>query len=88
MGTKELEKEVTDNEVPVLRKLLLYNSMHFWDEVVIQLQKATGFDILHCEQIAMIAHTKGKAVVKSGNYEELKIIDNVLREINLITKIE
>jgi len=88
MGTKELEKEVTDNEVPVLRKLLLYNSMHFWDEVVIQLQKATGFDILHCEQIAMIAHTKGKAVVKSGNYEELKIIDTVLREINLITKIE
>ena len=88
MSTKELEKEVTDNEVPVLRRLLLYNSMHFWDDVVIQLQKATGFDILHCEQIAMIAHTKGKAIVKSGNYEELKIIDNVLKEINLLTKIE
>jgi ATP-dependent Clp protease adapter protein ClpS len=87
MSTKELEKSITEDEVPVLRKLFLFNSMHFWDDVVIQLQKATGFDILHCEQIAMIAHTKGKAVVKSGDYGELKTIEEVLKEINLVTKI-
>lgn len=35
----------------------------------------------------MIAHTTGKAVVKSGIYDELKLIDEVLKEINLVTKI-
>jgi ATP-dependent Clp protease adapter protein ClpS len=87
LSTKELEKNITEEDVPVMRRLFLFNSTHFWDDVVIQLQKATGFDILHCEQIAMIAHTTGKAVVKSGDYVELKIIDEVLREINLVTKI-
>ncbi len=87
MSTKELEQNVTDNEVPVLRRLFIFNSMHFWDDVVLQLQKATGFDIQQCEQIAVIAHTTGKAVVKSGEFEELKKINEVLKEINLITKI-
>ena len=87
MSTKELEKEITNIEAPVLRRLFIYNSSHFWDDVVNQLQKATGFDILHCEQIAMIAHTKGKAVVKSGDYGELNLIDSVLKEISLVTKI-
>jgi ATP-dependent Clp protease adapter protein ClpS len=87
MSTKELEKNITDDEVPVLRRLFIFNSMHFWDDVVRQLKKATGFDVLQCEQIAVIAHTTGKAVVKSGDFEELIKIDAVLKEINLITKI-
>jgi ATP-dependent Clp protease adapter protein ClpS len=51
------------------------------------LQKATGFDIIHCEQIALIAHTKGKATVKSAEYEELCRVDRVLKEIDLVTEI-
>jgi ATP-dependent Clp protease adapter protein ClpS len=54
----------------------------------LQLQKATGYDLVHCEQIAIIAHTKGKAVVKSGEYEELQKINAVLKEIGLVTEIE
>lgn len=72
-------------EIP---KLILFNSSHIWDDVIIQLIKATGYDVMHCEQIALIAHTKGKAVVKSGEFSELKRIENVLKEINLITVIE
>ena len=87
MGTKELEQNITEDDVTLLKRLFIYNSSHFWDDVVLQLQKATGFDIQHCEQIAVIAHTAGKAVVKSGTYEELQKINNVLKEINLITKI-
>jgi ATP-dependent Clp protease adapter protein ClpS len=87
MSTKELEQNITDDDVTVLRRLFIYNSSHFWDDVVLQLQKATGFDIQQCEQIAVIAHTTGKAVVKSGPFEELQKINNVLKEINLITKI-
>ncbi len=87
-GTENQEDSTTDTEVPVIRKLILFNSTHFWDDVVLQLQKATGFDIIRCEQIAIIAHTKGKAVVKSGEIEELTRINNILKEINLVTCIE
>ncbi|MCE1163938.1 MAG: ATP-dependent Clp protease adaptor ClpS [Bacteroidetes bacterium] len=88
MSTKEKESAVTGIDIPEMRKLILFNSGHFWEQVILQLQKATGFDVIQCEQIAIIAHTKGKAVVKSGGYEELAQINSVLREINLITEIK
>lgn len=87
MAVKELEKEVYFGDTDELHKLILYNSNHFYDDVINQLQKATGFDIIQCEQIAIIAHTKGKAVVKSGEMDELNQINSVLREINLVTEI-
>lgn len=88
MPEKELPKYTDDNEIPTLRKLILYNSNHIWEDVILQLQKATGFDIIQCEQIAIIAHTKGKAIVKSGEYDELSMINKILKEINLITEIQ
>ncbi len=88
MSTKTSKEYSLDEDVPVMRQLILYNSRHFWDDVVLQLQKATGYDLLHCEQIAVIAHTKGNAVVKTGDFEELTKIDNVLKEISLVTKIK
>lgn len=88
MSIKTKEYEDFDGSVAEMRKLLLFNSTHTWDEVIEQLMKATGYDGIHCEQIAMIAHTKGKAVVKSGDYEELSDINVVLKEISLITAIE
>lgn len=87
MATKTSEDYELDQDTPVIRKLVLFNSKHFWDDVVMQLQKATRFDLVQCEQIAMIAHTTGKAVVKSGDYDELIKIDSVLKEINLVTEI-
>ncbi len=88
MSTKEQELSVTDVGTPVQRKLLLFNSAHIWEEVILQLQKATGYDIIQCEQIAIIAHTKGKAVVKTGETDELFRINNILKEIKLITEIQ
>jgi len=69
-------------------QLILYNSNHLWEDVIVQLQKATRYDIIHCEQIATIAHTKGQATVKTGKYEELIGIDGILKEIHLITEIK
>lgn len=88
MSTKEQEQSVTDVGTPAQKKLLLYNSAHIWEEVILQLQKATGYDIIQCEQIAIIAHTKGKAVVKTGETDELFKINNILKEIKLITEIQ
>jgi ATP-dependent Clp protease adapter protein ClpS len=84
--TEQKESQILTTNVSV--KLILFNSGHVWDEVILQLKKATGYDIIHCEQIATIAHTKGKAVVKSGEIEDLSMINNILREIRLITSIE
>jgi hypothetical protein len=87
MAVKELEKEIHFGDTDELHKLILYNSNHFYDDVIQQLMKATGFDTIQCEQIAIIAHTKGKAVVKSGEMDELNQINTILKEINLITEI-
>lgn len=83
---KKYSEDETDT--PTVRKLVLFNSNHFWEQVILQLKKATGFDIIQCEQIAVIAHTKGKAVVKSGETDELNKINIVLKEINLVTEIQ
>lgn len=88
MQIKVLEQTTFNDTITELRKLILFNSNHFWDDVVYQLEKATGFDLIHCEQIAIIAHTKGKAIVKSGEVDELESINNILKQINLITSIE
>lgn len=88
MGIKAKERETLEGDTDELRKLILYNSHHLWDDVILQLQKATGYDLVHCEQIAIIAHTKGKAIVKSGDITELDPVNSILKEIGLITSIE
>ncbi|MBP9193028.1 MAG: ATP-dependent Clp protease adaptor ClpS [Ignavibacteria bacterium] len=88
MDNKYSEKNTLRNNSDELRRLIIFNSDHIWDDVTSQLHKATGYDNIHCEQIAVIAHTKGKAVVKSGELDELEIINSVLKEIDLITSIE
>jgi ATP-dependent Clp protease adapter protein ClpS len=87
MSVKEKHEVLTEDITDVLHKLVLYNSNHMWEDVIRQLQKATGYDIVHCEQIAVIAHTKGQAIVKSGKPEELIPVESVLKEIYLITEI-
>ncbi|MFZ1323308.1 MAG: hypothetical protein WAT71_17265 [Ignavibacteria bacterium] len=82
------EKIISYDESEVLHKLIIFNSSHIWDDVIIQLQKGTGFDIIQCEQIAIIAHTKGKAVVCSGDIPKLNSVNSVLKEIQLVTEIE
>ncbi len=88
MSVKELIKEFDTGSTDELRRLIIFNSNHYYDDVITQLQKATGYDIIQCEQIAIIAHTKGKAVVKSGEIDELNQINSILKEINLVTEIE
>jgi len=88
MEYKEKEEVITEDITKDILKLILYNSNHLWEDVIEQLRKATNYDIIHCEQIAVIAHTKGQAVVKSGKFEELNPINIVLKEINLITEIK
>lgn len=70
-------------------KVVLYNDdIHTFDEVILQLQKAIGCSVQRAESIAFEAHTKGKAVAFSGEFNECFRVMGVLREIQLVVEIE
>jgi ATP-dependent Clp protease adaptor protein ClpS len=53
-------------------KLILYNdSKHTMIDVIDMIWIATGHDELQCEQLAVLAHTKGNVVIKEGDIDEL-----------------
>lgn len=70
-------------------KVILYNDdIHTFDEVILQLQKALKCSTQRAEQIALEAHTRGKAIAFSGEFDECFRVAGVLREIQLIVEIE
>lgn len=70
-------------------KVILYNDdIHTFDEVILQLQKATSCSVQRAEKIAFEAHTRGKAVAFSGEFDECFRVAGVLREIQLVVEIE
>jgi len=70
-------------------KVVLYNdNIHTFDEVILQLQKATGCSAQRAEKIAFEAHNRGKAVAYSGEFNECFRVMGVLREIQLVVEIE
>ena len=70
-------------------KVVLYNDdIHTFDEVILQLQKATGCSAQRAEKIAFEAHHRGKAAAYSGEFNECFRVMGVLREIQLVVEIE
>jgi ATP-dependent Clp protease adapter protein ClpS len=70
-------------------KVILYNDdIHTFDEVILQLQKALKCSAQRAEKIAFEAHTRGKAIAFSGEFDECFRVAGVLREIQLIVEIE
>jgi ATP-dependent Clp protease adapter protein ClpS len=64
--------------------VILYNDdYHQMDEVVGQLQKATGYDIQRCMAIMVEAHFRSRAVAYSGSEEDCERCANILRQIRL-----
>ena len=69
--------------------LVLYNdSYHNFDEVTEQVMKATGYGYERAEAITLEAHTKGRAVVVTGDLNICVKAQHVLEEISLRTSIE
>ncbi len=81
--------DTTDIKINEPWKVILYNDdIHTFDEVILQLRKATGCSDAEAERIALEAHTKGKAVAYSGPFEKCFKVMGILREIQLIVEIE
>ncbi len=84
MDERTLERELDSNNTGHPYIVILYNDdYHGLDEVVAQLQLATGYGIEQCVQIMMEAHTRGRAVAFSGSEEECERAANILRQIRL-----
>lgn len=70
-------------------RLILYNDeVHTFDEVINQLIKALGCSLMKAEELTYKVHTKGKAMVYEGSFEECFQRNTVLKEIQLVTEIK
>lgn len=70
-------------------QVVLFNDEdHSFDEVILQIQKATGYSLERATQITMRVHQNGKALVYVGAKNECEKVANVLKQIQLIVQIE
>ncbi len=70
------------------RVILFNDDIHSFDEVILQLMKATRCSSSEAETIAWRAHMEGKARAYEGTFEECFRVNGILREIQLVTEIE
>ncbi|MGM0706420.1 MAG: ATP-dependent Clp protease adaptor ClpS [Bacteroidota bacterium] len=82
----EEEDDGTDTDAP-WTVILFNDEVHTFQEVITQLVKATGCTSAKAEKLAWTVHTKGKATVYEGSFQECFDVQAILNEINLITEI-
>jgi ATP-dependent Clp protease adaptor protein ClpS len=88
-GVEVMEEEEVEEHLDSPWHVILYNDeVHTFDEVILQLVKATGCTTPQAESYAWEVHTNGKAAVFEGSFEECFRVQGVLREIQLVTEIE
>jgi ATP-dependent Clp protease adaptor protein ClpS len=94
MDIKKLDKPVieieidTDTEIGLESKVILYNDdWHSFDEVIMQLMKATSCSFEQARDHAFEVHVKGSSVVFNGSMSNCLKVSSVLEEIALLTQI-
>lgn len=71
------------------KKLVLYNDNHnSFQYVMLALSSVLNYTLEQSEQIALIVHNKGKAIIKTGEYLNLKNYYEQLKQLDLTLKIE
>ena len=88
-GTPDVAIDVIEEtHVEALWRVILFNDdVHTFDEVIHQLILAAGCSGSQAEQLAWQVHTRGKAVVFDGQFEECFQVQSILRQIELITEL-
>lgn len=70
-------------------QVVLFNDeVHSFDEVILQLQKATGYSLEKATELTLRVHHNGKAVVYIGSKDECEKVAGVLGQIRLSTQVE
>lgn len=74
------ESSILDNPYVVI----VYNDdYHTFEEVELQLQRATGCTLEKAEALSFEIHMNGRAIVYSGTAEKCEVAANILRQIRL-----
>lgn len=68
--------------------ILFNDDHHSMEEVAAQLMKACGCGPDRAMAIMLEAHTKGRAICFSGSLERCELVESILGEIQLGTRIE
>ena len=68
--------------------VLFNDEIHTFDEVIIQIVKATGCSMSDAERFAWQVHTEGKSRVFGGDFEPCLKVQGVLKEIGLVTEVQ
>jgi len=86
---KQKKKSSGKPKVELPWKVILFNDdIHSFDEVILQVQKATNCTLLEATRITMEAHFKGKAIAYTGEFSDCHRVAGILREIGLIIEIQ
>jgi ATP-dependent Clp protease adapter protein ClpS len=85
--TDVLEETTTRVDAP-WRVLLFDDDTHTFDEVIVQLVRATGCSWERAETHAWTVHSRGKDTVFSGPFEQCFRVQQILNQIELITQLE
>ena len=80
--------DLEEQRVPGCRVILFNDEVHSMNEVVTQIQKATGYSLEKAEAIMFEAHTTGQAIVYSGSREDCERVAGVLARIALVVCVE
>jgi ATP-dependent Clp protease adapter protein ClpS len=88
-----MEQSLIDSDtITILGKpynVILFNDdNHDMMEVVNQIKKATGCNAMKATLVMMEAHNTGRAIAFSGGLERCEMVESILGEIRLGTKIE
>lgn len=84
----ETEVAVEDRVETPWTVVLYDDDVHTFDDVIVQVVKATGCTAERAARHAWTVHTEGKDRVYSGEFFECLRVQGVLREIQLVTEIE
>lgn len=90
-GTLEIAKKepVAGTQLDNPWQVVLFNDeVHSFDEVILQLQKATGYSLEKATELTFRVHNNGKAVVFIGSKDDCEKVAGVLGQIRLIVQVE
>jgi ATP-dependent Clp protease adapter protein ClpS len=90
-GTLEVTENTTKPEEELSNpwQVVLFNDeVHSFDEVILQIQKATGYSLERATDLTLRVHNNGKAVVYIGSKTGCEKVSNVLKQIQLIVQVE
>jgi ATP-dependent Clp protease adapter protein ClpS len=84
----EQESKTQDLSATPARCILYNDDWHTFDDVIIQLMKATGCSAAEGEAHAWRVHTEGRSTVFEGKREDCERVAGILREIRLHVEVD